>query len=390
MVALDNPLDQFLMRHPSYFFGRPHERAVVDPENRRIVAQHLRCAAYERPLAKEELAARFGATAPGALESLVEQGKLFYRNGRYYYGAGDYPAAGVNIRSASDVTYRIVDAEGSDRLIGTVEGGIAFSTVHAGAIYMHLGETYLIDRLDLDTQTAYARAVEANYYTEARESSHIIVLSTRLQRSLGSAAAYFGEVVVTNRVVGFRRKRLFSDQVLDVIDLDLPEQTFETEAFWITLTEPVAKSIVAAGRDLPGSIHAVEHAAIGMMPLLSTCDRWDVGGVSHAEHPDTGLPTIFVYDGYPGGVGIAEATFASLDVLLQATRDIIADCPCGEGCPSCVQSPKCGNNNEPLDKQGARHLLERVLAGGRDLRNANDDFDGAGSVAAPRIGGVAE
>lgn len=375
LVALDNPLDQFLMRHPDYFFGRPHERAIVDPDNRRILAQHLLCAAYERALSREELSRRFGPNAPAALESLHEQGKLFYRNGRHYVVGDDYPAASVNIRSASDSTYKIVDAERNNRLIGTVEGGIAFKTVHSGAIYLHKGETYLIEKLDIANLTAYARPVEATYYTEARENSHILILETHRQRPMGQTVACFGEVVVTNRVVGFRRKKLFSDEVLEIVDLDLPEQTFETEAFWFTVPPAISSNIVSEGRELGGSIHAVEHAAIGMMPLLSTCDRWDVGGVSHPEHPDTALPTIFIYDGYPGGVGIAEATYATLDELLKATRAIISECPCTDGCPSCVQSPKCGNNNESLDKSGANYLLEMLLKQDPESREVNDRSD---------------
>ena len=357
LVAFDNPLDQFLMRHPDYFFGRPHERAIVDPDNRRILTQHLLCAAYERALTKEDLP-RFGVNAKIALANLEEEGKIVYRNGRWHFAGGDYPAAGVNIRSASDSTVKIVDEENGHRLVGTVESGIAFKTVHEGAIYLHQGETYLVERLDLESQTAFVRPIEANYYTEARENSHILILETRASRPLGKTVASFGEVVVTNRVVGYRRKKLFSDEVLEIVDLDLPEQTFETEAFWFTAPNDIFRELIIDGGELGGSIHAVEHAAIGMMPLLSTCDRWDVGGVSHPDHPDTGLPTIFIYDGYPGGVGIAEATYSTLDELLTATLAIITDCPCAEGCPSCVQSPKCGNNNEPLDKQGARRLLE--------------------------------
>ncbi|HZP83144.1 MAG TPA: DEAD/DEAH box helicase [Chthonomonadaceae bacterium] len=357
LVAFDNPLDQFLMRHPDYFFGRPHERAIVDPDNRRILAQHLLCAAYERALSPEDLP-RFGPNARIALETLTEQNKLLWRGGRWRFTGGDYPAAGVNIRSASDSSFKIVDEEHGSRLVGTVEGNVAYSTIHPGAIYLHQGETYLVTRLDIANQTAFVRPAEANYYTEARENSHILILDTKQSRDLGHTKAFFGEVVVTKQVVGYRRKRLFSDEVLEVVDLDLPEQTFETEAFWFTVPNAILRTLVTEGGDLGGSIHAIEHAAIGMMPLLSTCDRWDVGGVSHPAHPDTDLPTIFIYDGYPGGVGIAEATYATLDELLRATQEIIADCPCADGCPSCVQSPKCGNNNIPLDKNGARRLLE--------------------------------
>lgn len=359
LVAYDSPLDQFLMRHPDYFFGRTHERAVVDPDNRRILAQHLLCATYERAITWEDLP-RFGPNAKHALDTLEEQGKIRYQGGKWRFAGGDYPAADVNIRSASDATYRIVDGE-TQRLVGTVEGGVAFKSVHPGAIYLHMGETYLVEKLDIAGQTAYVRPVEANYYTEARENSHIMVLDNRGHRELGTTKAFFGEVVVTNQVVGYRRKKLFSDDVLELEDLDLPEQTFETEAFWFTVPPTVAETLVTEEHDLAGSIHAVEHAAIGMMPLLCTCDRYDVGGVSHPQHPDTELPTVFIYDGYPGGVGIAEATYARLRELLAATCAIISDCPCAEGCPSCVQSPKCGNNNEPLDKDGARRLLELLL-----------------------------
>jgi DEAD/DEAH box helicase domain-containing protein len=374
LVALDNPLDQFLMRHPDYFFGRPHEKAVVDPDNRRTLAQHLLCAAYERAVTWEDIA-RFGPNAKGALDTLEENGKLLYRGNKWHFAGGDYPAAGVNIRSASDHTYRILDEERGCRLIGTVEGNIAFKTIHAGAIYLHLGETYLVEKLDIDSHTAYARPVEANYYTEARENSHIWILDTKASRELGKTKAHFGEVVVTNRVMGFRRKKLYSDEVLEVEDLDLPEQTFETEAFWFTVPADMMQALVKEGGELGGSIHAIEHAAIGMMPLLSTCDRWDVGGVSHPAHPDTALPTIFIYDGYPGGVGIAEATYGGLRELLGATHAIISDCPCMDGCPSCVQSPKCGNNNEPLDKKGARRLLEMLLGLETQVAVATSDWE---------------
>ncbi|HLK58229.1 MAG TPA: Zn-binding domain-containing protein, partial [Chthonomonadaceae bacterium] len=346
--------------HPEYFFGRPHERAVVDPDNRRILAQHLLCAAYERPLASEDLP-RFGPNVATALETLVEEGKLFRQGGRWRYAAQDYPAANVNIRSASDTIFRIVNEAQEDRLIGTVEGGVAFKTLHPGAIYLHMGETYKVETLDIAGTTAFVRPAEADYYTEAQESSRILILDTRHTRELGKTTAAFGEVVVTNRVMGYRRKKLFSDDVLAIEDLDLPEQTFETEAFWFTVPQSIAATLIREGGDLAGSIHAIEHAAIGMMPLLATCDRWDLGGVSTADHPDTNLPTIFIYDGYPGGVGIAEAAYTTLRELLSATHALIAECPCAEGCPSCVQSPKCGNNNNPLDKQGARYLLELLL-----------------------------
>ena len=361
LVAHDNPLDQYLMRHPDYFFGRPHERAIVDPDNRRILAQHLLCAVYERALAPQDLP-RFGPNARAALQTLTEENKILWRNGKWHFAGSDYPAALVNIRSASDGTYRIENEESGGRLVGTMESALAFKTLHEGAIYLHLGETYKVETLDIAAKTANVRPIEANYYTEARENSHLLILETKKSKPLAQTTACYGEVVVTNRVTGYMRKKLFSDEVLERVELDLPEQTFETEAFWLTVPDRLVVRLLEEGFDLGGAIHAIEHAAIGMLPLLSTCDRWDVGGVSHPQHPDTNLPTIFIYDAYPGGIGIAEATYETLGDLLTATRDIIADCPCADGCPSCVQSPKCGNNNEPLDKRGALRLLNLLLA----------------------------
>jgi DEAD/DEAH box helicase domain-containing protein len=360
LVAFDNPLDQFLMRHPEYFFGRPHERAVVDPDNRRIVARHLLCAAYERSLSADDLRL-FGPSAEPAVEELVERGELVLRRERWHACTDRYPAGDVNIRSASDAAYRIALSDDPDRIIGTVESSTAFKTLHPGAIYLHLGETFLVERLDTEERTAYVRPAEAAYYTEASESSHILILATNRRRVLGCTELCFGDVTVTTRVTGFRRKKLFSDEVLEIVSLNLPAQTFETEAFWFTVPGEALADLIAADFDLGGSIHATEHVAIGMMPLLNTCDRWDVGGVSHPEHPDTALPTIFIYDAHPGGIGIAEATYDTLDELLKAASSLIADCPCLDGCPSCVQSPKCGNNNSPLDKIGARFLIDRLM-----------------------------
>lgn len=357
LVAFDNPLDQFLMRHPEYFFGRPHERCVVDPDNRRILARHLLCAAYERALSEADVDL-FGPNARGVLAELESAGTLRFYAGRWRYAGEHYPARGVNIRSASDRTFRIVEG---DRTIGTVEGSLACKRVHPGAIYLHLGESYFVERLDLDGASAYVRPIDANYYTEAREDSRLTVVETRATRAMGRTEAVFGDVVVTTQVLGYRRKRLYSDDVLETVDLALPEQTFETEAFWYVVPEPIAQELANCGHDLAGSIHAAEHACIGMMPLLSTCDRWDVGGLSSTDHPDIGKPAVFVYDAYPGGIGIAEAVYDDLDALLESTRELIAGCPCAEGCPSCVQSPKCGNNNEPLDKAGAARLLALLL-----------------------------
>ncbi len=374
LVALDGPLDQYLMRHPEYFFGRVHEHAIVDPGNRRILEGHLQCAAYESPLTEEDLT-QFDPAAREVITGLEEAGRLMWRSGRWYYRGDGYPAGGINIRSISSESYEIREGAGRvfdsnhgreslrnrGRLIGVIDGARVYQTVHPGAIYLHQGETYLVEQLDDEDKVASVRSVDVGHYTEPREITHITVLSERTSRALPGAMAYFGEVVVTNQVLGYRVKQLYSDTVLDIVDLDLPEQVFETEAYWYTVPATLIDIINRAGLDLCGAIHAAEHAAIGMMPLFSTCDRWDLGGVSTPHHPDTGMATVFVYDGYPGGVGICESTFGRLEGLLTTTAEMIASCPCQDGCPSCVQSPKCGNNNEPLDKRGALLLLQRLL-----------------------------
>ncbi len=361
MIALDGPLDQFLMTHPEYFFGRINERAIVNPNNRRILASHLVCAAYESPLAEDDLPA-FGPEASGVMEKLEQENRLVRRGDRWYYRGDGYPAGEVNIRSASSDMFEIRLPD--DRVLGVIEGARAYQTVHPGAIYLHQGETYLVRRLDLDIRAATVTPVEVNYYTEPREMTVVDVKSEFKNGAVHSTPISFGEVVVTSQVLGYRSKQHYSDFVLDIVDLDLPEQVFETEAYWISIPPPIVAALAEAGFDLCGSIHAAEHAAISMMPLFSTCDRWDLGGLSTPRHPDTGVPTIFVYDGYPGGVGIAESTYERLEELLKLTREMIQACPCESGCPSCIQSPKCGNNNEPLDKAGAEFMLGRILETG--------------------------
>jgi DEAD/DEAH box helicase domain-containing protein len=363
MIAMDNPLDQYLMRHPEYFFGRRYEQAIVNPNNRRILKAHLACAAFELPLSGEELAL-FGEHAGDALEQLMEEGLIVLRGSRFYYRTGDdYPAAQVNIRSASSETFEIRDISRDGLPFGSIEGERVYSAAHPGAIYLHQGETYLVERLDEQSRLIDVRPVEVNYYTEPRELVFLTVLSEQRREPLGNTVACFGEVVVTSQVMGYRQKQLYSDKVLAMVDLDLPERAFETEGFWLTVPQELALELGRQGYDLNGSIHAVEHAAISLMPLLAMCDRWDIGGVSAPNHPDTGMATIFIYDAYPGGIGIAETTYHRLHELLLATREMIERCPCTEGCPSCIQSPKCGNNNEPLDKQGAAYLLMKILAG---------------------------
>jgi DEAD/DEAH box helicase domain-containing protein len=359
LVGLDNPIDQFLMRHPDYFFGRSHEEAIIDPQNPYLLAAHALCAAYELPIQTEEVAL-FGERLYQVLAALGETGQLDYR-GRWYWMGETYPAREVNIRSTSSDSYSIVDLARGD-LLGTVDSTNAFDTVHQGAVYLHGGESYIVEKLDIEDRTACVSAADLPYYTVPSSLTWIAKQTETDSKPFARTTAYLGDAQVTSQVTGFRRKQLFTDQVIKYVPLDLPELKFPTQSVWIAIPQKLADRLIGRGYDLPGSIHAIEHAAIGILPLFAMCDRQDIGGVSHPAHPDvSNLPAIFIYDAHPGGVGISETAYDRLDDLFSATLKAIEDCGCESGCPSCVQSPKCGNNNEPLDKAGAAFLLRELV-----------------------------
>jgi DEAD/DEAH box helicase domain-containing protein len=266
----------------------------------------------------------------------------------------------MNIRSASANQYTIID-ENRGTVLGTVEEARAFDTLHPGAVYLHMGESYLVESLDTKNFRAFVRPATANFYTEPRIDTQIEIKETYASKELGSTVAYFGSVVVTTQVVGFKQKQMFTDEALGQFDIDLPEQTFETEAVWYPVPYPAVHQLEKKELDLAGGVHAVEHASIGLLPLFALCDRNDIGGVSTAYHAQVGGPAIFVHDAHPGGVGIAETGFRLIDDWLSATLTLLQDCPCETGCPSCIQSPKCGNNNEPLDKEAAHHIVNYIF-----------------------------
>ncbi len=361
LVAQDNPLDQFLMRKPDYFFGKSHEHAALDPTNRHILSGHLLCAAYERPLTDDDFDLFGGEKAAYLVRRLCEDGDLSSRGDRFVYTGGDYPAARMNIRSASANQYVILDESRGGTVLGTVEEARAYETLHPGAVYLHLGESYVVEELDTLNHRARVRPARASYFTEPRTESFIEIKQTLASKEFGNNVAYFGEVVVTTQVVGYRQKQLFSDEVLGNFDLDLPSQRFETEAVWYPVSSELVNDLARANLDLAGGVHAVEHASIGLLPLFALCDRNDIGGVSTPFHPQVGAPTIFVHDAHPGGVGIAETGFRVIADWLTATKTLLDECPCHDGCPSCIQSPKCGNNNEPLDKAAAARILGHIL-----------------------------
>jgi DEAD/DEAH box helicase domain-containing protein len=359
-VARDDPLDTYLVHHPAAVLDKPVEVTVIDPDNPYVLAPQLACAAAELPLTPSCLADFGGAAAERVLESLVADGALRRRPTGWYWTGRDRPHAGVDIRGSGGEQIAVVEAD-SARMLGTVNPGSACATVHPGAVYLHQGASYVVDELDLESGLAMVHEEDPEWSTSPRELVDISVLSVAQKRSYDGLTVCLGEVAVTSQVVAYLR-RLPSGEVLDQIPLDLPERTLSTRAVWYTLSE---SSLLAAGlapAGVPGALHAAEHAAIGLLPLFATCDRWDIGGVSTALHADTGEATVFVHDGHPGGAGFADRGFAAFIPWLSATRDAIAACECPSGCPSCVQSPKCGNGNEPLNKAGAIAVLTVVLA----------------------------
>ncbi len=360
LVAQDDPLDQYLVTHPEDLFDRPAEDAVIDPANPFVLEPHLACAAREHPLAEEELAF-FGPGAQAAVERLEDRGELVRRRGTLHDRGREDPHRRVDIRSSSGHLFAIVIRE-TGELLGTVDESRAYFHVHPGAVYLHQGEQFEVAELDLVNRVALVSRADPDFYTQSRDTTDIEVVAASEEAATGDGVpTFYGTVRVTNQVVGFVRRLVASGEVVDSIPLDLPPQTLETRAVWWAIPQRIIERAAIRPSDLPGAVHAAEHAAIGLLPLVATCDRWDVGGVSTAYHPDTDACTIFIYDGYAGGAGIAERGFRSAERLLEATLETVRRCPCTHGCPSCVQSPKCGNGNEPLDKAGAVALLAAVL-----------------------------
>ncbi len=360
LIGLDSPLDQYFMRHPEALFGRGHEHALTAPDNVYILEKHLPCAAHELPLTNDD-EFLFGSGFVEAMIGLERKGILDYRGERWYNVGWSYPAQEVNLRSISGSRFALLDESRACQTLEEIEGSSAPYRVHPGAIYLHQGESYLVTDLDLQARMAYLRPVDVDYYTQPRELNDVSIVRSFKHKQFPTTAAFFGQVRVTQQVIGYARKQQFSETVLSVEYLDLPPQSFETKALWFDMPPELARRLPDRGLHFHGGLHALEHAAIGILPLFAMCDRMDIGGLSTPNHPDTGRPQVFIYDAFPGGVGIAEKGFDILEELWRATLSAIEECPCEDGCPSCVQSPKCGNNNEPLDKEAAVVILRELL-----------------------------
>ncbi|MCX5043172.1 DEAD/DEAH box helicase [Aldersonia sp. NBC_00410] len=357
LVARDDPLDTYLVHHPAALLDKPVEATITDPTNPYVLGPQLLCAALELPLTDDEVRA-FGAW--DVLSELAEQ-NLIRRRGHGWFVTGESrPHDALDIRGGIGTQIAIVEGE-TGRLLGTCDAGRAPSTLHPEAVHLHQGETYVVDELDLEAGVALVHQETPDWTTSAREVTEIAIEEVLEKRAYGAVSVGLVRVEVTHQMVGYLR-RLLSGEIVDLVELEMPPQTLDTRAVMYTVTPEL---LMAAGLEpdrFPGSLHAAEHAAIGLLPLVATCDRWDIGGVSTALHGDTGLPTVFIYDGHPGGAGFAERGHRELVRWLTATKEAISDCECSAGCPSCVQSPKCGNGNHPLDKKGAVTVLAAVLA----------------------------
>ena len=360
LVGEDDPLNQFFMHNPAALFAQPMESALIHPDNVYILEKQLPCAAHELPLTSAD-EALFGPGFVDAMIRLERSGVLHYERERWLYLGGRYPAQDVTLRSAAQRSIRLVLERDPRVLIEEIDGDVAMRRAHEGAIYLHQGESYLVTRLDLAKGVATARPTDAAYYTEPREIGQTYIARALQQRVAGAARAYLGDVRVSQRVIGYRRRQQFKEEVLVDVELDYPAQSFETRALWWDIPAAALATLRRERCDAAGALHAAEHVCASILPLFAMCDRADIGSLSTSSHPDTEKPQIFIYDSFAGGVGISEQGYAALERLWTAALRTIDECPCEHGCPACVQSPRCGSNNEPLDKRGAGLLLRGLL-----------------------------
>jgi DEAD/DEAH box helicase domain-containing protein len=356
LVASEDALDQYFVREPETLLARRVEAAILDHSNPRVLDGHVRAAAFEAPVDDADRA----TLGDEAIERAALLPDLKETRSGYVWAGRDYPAARFGLRSTTPDTFAVVEAQ-TGTLLGLVERERAYSTVHQGAVYLHLGESYLVRELDLQSHTAVVTPYRGDYYTQAKKETTTAIEETlRTERRCGLDLA-FGRVSVTERVVAYQKKSIRDQSTVETVELDLPETSFETEAIWY-VPEPEQLDGLEQMPTLLGTLHAAEHSMIALLPLWAMCDRWDIGGLSTNIHFQTNRPTVFIYDGHAGGVGITERGFAAFEGWVEDTARMLEGCPCADGCPSCVQSPKCGNLNEMLDKAGALTFVSRMVA----------------------------
>ncbi len=363
LVAGEDQLDQYLMSNPESFFEGDPEKAVTNPENDRIMPAHVRSAADESWLRPDD-DRYFGPRFPEVVADLTDEGVLSRREtseGVRWLNDGSSPQYDTSLRAIDD---RQVQLRGPDgETLAELAFDDALRDAHPGAIYHHQGRSYEVTDLDLRANVAQLQPTWADYFTRVLHEKAITVEEDLRERTLAArddVTVRFAEVEMRKQITGFQRFDASSGEPMGSEELDLPETSLRTRALYFAVSPDLETALVEGG-DLPGGIHAAEHATISMFPTTVLCDRRDVGGLSTPLHPRTDAPTIFVYDGYPGGVALAKTGYEDIDELLETTRKMIAGCPCEDGCPGCVQSPHCGNANDPLDKSLAKRLLEGLL-----------------------------
>jgi DEAD/DEAH box helicase domain-containing protein len=356
LIASEDALDQYFMREPEMLLERRVEAAILDHANPRVLDGHVRAAAFEGPVDDADRA----ILGDEALERAALLPDLKHTKNGYVWAGKEYPAGQFGLRSTTPDTFTVVEAE-SGTVLGIVERERAYSTVHEGAVYLHLGESYLVRELDLQTRTAVVTPYKGDYYTQAKKETNTAIEETLRTERRCALDLSFGRISVAEQVVAYQKKSIRDQSTLETVDLDLPETSFETEAIWY-LPEPDQLKGLEKMPTLLGTLHAAEHSMIALLPLWAMCDRWDIGGLSTNIHFQTNRPTVFIYDGHSGGVGITERGFNAFEGWVDDTARMLEGCPCADGCPSCVQSPKCGNLNEMLDKVGALTFLRRLIA----------------------------
>lgn len=358
MIALQDALDQYFMRHPDYFFERSHEAAVIDPMNKNILKRHIPCAASEVYLREDDRVYDFVTVKP-IIEELVNEGMLNPgKRGDIWFSRRRLPQRDVSIRATGE-SFVILNGEG--RLIGELSGYRVFREAFPGAIYLHRGRQYMVTDLDPQDKRVFCREVDVPYYTHALSREDTEIIREKEIKRLERFTVRWGEIRMTQRVIGYERRNIFDRTRLSRHELTMPEYTFDTEGIWIEIGKTMASEIEGLGYDLAGSLHATEHVTISCIPLFALCDKGDIGGLSYSFYPPLRQPLIFIYDGYEGGVGLTKRAFDVIEEWFRTALTIVKECPCEEGCPSCVQDPQCGSGNQPLDKGGAIYLLERWL-----------------------------
>ena len=355
-VAGPDGLDQYFCRHPREFLDRPVEAAILDHRSPEIAAQHMLAAAFEMPLTESD-GSFFGEGFEQASEQMVTRGDLRRAGTGLVPRKSGFVASSVPLRSSSAANVEVVDRN-SGEVVGSVESGRAFTTVHPGAVYMHFGSSYEVEQLDLQNSVALVRPFDDEWYTRPKTDTEIFIDRTETTRRIGEVELSFGEISVTDRVTGYQRILSADQEAIDMVDLELPDQEFRTRGLWYTVPDEMTAGLPLNG--LLGALHASEHSQIAVLPLIAMCDRWDIGGLSTNIHFQTGAPSVFIYDGHPGGIGIARRGYECFERLTSDALGMVRECPCESGCPSCVQSPKCGNLNDHLYKQGAIDLLSSI------------------------------